>query len=105
MAKRTLIALVLVLSMLASFSVALADHRGPDSVITAKVEEAIEKAMPSMPDGMSPYTIDVYTIDGVVTLRGKMKGADHVKMAAEVAKKVPGVKSVKNNISLQGGGK
>lgn len=104
MAKRTLIALFLVFSMVVSFSVALADHRGPDSVITANVVEAIEKAMPSTPDGMNAYTIDVYTINGAVTLRGTMI-KDHIKMAEDVAKKVPGVKSVKNNIAVQRGGK
>lgn len=104
MAKRTLIALFLVFSMVAPFSVALADHRGPDSAITAKVEEAIEKVMPPTPDGMNPWTIDVYTVNGAVTLRGMMV-KDHIKMAEEAAKKVPGVKSVKNNISIQRSGK
>lgn len=101
MAKRMIIALALMFAMLASFSVALAEHRGPDSIITANVVEAIAKAMPPEPRGMDPYTIDVYTLDGVVTLRGKMKGLDHVKLAEEVAKKVPGVKAVKNNISIK----
>ncbi|OGR36151.1 MAG: hypothetical protein A2051_03240 [Desulfovibrionales bacterium GWA2_65_9] len=102
MTRRIILASFLVFSLLVvSFSVAQASHRGPDSIITANVEEALEKGMPATPDGMASYTIDVYTIDGVVTLRGKMQGMDHVKMAGEIAKKVAGVKSVKNNISVK----
>ena len=102
MTRRIVLASFLVFSlMVASFSVAQAAHRGPDSIITANVEEALEKGMPQEPDGMTSYTIDVYTVDGVVTLRGKMKSVDHVKMAAEITRKVAGVKSVKNNISVK----
>lgn len=102
MTKRIYISFFLVLSMLVSFSVAQASHRGPDSVITANVEAALEKGMPDEPDGMSSSTIDVYTINGVVTLRGKMDSLAHVKQAGEIAKNVTGVKSVKNNISVTG---
>lgn len=100
MTRRFVLASLFMFSlMLASFGVAQAMHLGPDSVITANVIEALTKNMPSEVDGMTSSTIDVYTVDGVVTLRGKMRG-DHVKMAAEIARKVEGVKSVKNNISI-----
>lgn len=100
MTRRIVIASFFAFSlMLASFSVAQAVHLGPDSVITANVIEALQKEMPDELDGMKSSSIDVYTVDGAVTLRGKMRG-DHVKMAAEIARKVAGVKSVKNNISI-----
>jgi hyperosmotically inducible protein len=45
--------------------------------------------------------IDVDSDKGVVTLKGKVTSADAKKRAEEVAKKVDGVKSVKNQLRVE----
>ncbi len=52
--------------------------------------------------GLSTMTgINVDSNDGVVTLKGKVDSADAKKKAGEIAKKVDGVKSVKNELRIE----
>src|SRR5262245_33087492 len=69
-----------------------------DSTITGKVKTALATDV-----GLKTLTgINVDTDnDGVVTLSGKVNSADQKKHAGEVAKKVNGVKSVKNNLTVE----
>ena len=62
-----------------------------------------------MPDGPTDFisgmrtmtNIDVDSNNGVVTLKGKVESADMKKKAAAIAKKVEGVKSVKNELKVE----
>jgi osmotically-inducible protein OsmY len=71
-----------------------------DSTITGKVKSALAADV-----GLKTVTsINVDTDKGgVVTLKGKVDSADIKKRAGEVAKKVNGVKSVKNQIEVKKG--
>lgn len=67
------------------------DDAGITTKVTAKLTADPE---------INPFKIDVDTIDGVVTLRGKVKD-EAVKMEAEkLARKTSGVKSVRNEIRV-----
>lgn len=102
MAKRIAFAAFLALSLLVSpFNAAQASHRGPDSVITANVEQALEKALPSDSMGTNSYRIDVFTSSGIVTLRGEVTSEANAKAAIAAAQAVPDVKSVVSNLSIR----
>jgi hyperosmotically inducible periplasmic protein len=67
------------------------------TALTTKVKTALASAA-----GVSTLTnIDVDSADGVVTLKGKVASAEMKKKAGEVAKKVDGVKSVKNQLVVE----
>ena len=67
------------------------------AALTTKVKTALASDA-----GLSTMTnIDVDSKDGVVTLKGKVDSADMKKKAGEVAKKVGGVKSVKNELKVE----
>jgi hyperosmotically inducible protein len=67
------------------------------ATLTTKVKSAL-----AADAGLSTMTnIDVDSKDGVVTLKGKVDSADLKKKAGEVAKKVSGVKSVKNELKIE----
>jgi hyperosmotically inducible periplasmic protein len=67
------------------------------ATLTTKVKTALASDA-----GLSTMTsIDVDSKDGVVTLKGKVDSADLKKKAGEVAKKVGGVKSVKNELRVE----
>ena len=67
------------------------------AALTTKVKTALAKD-----EGLKTLTnIDVDSKDGVVTLKGKVDSADLKKKAGEVAKKVSGVKSVKNELKVE----
>ena len=67
------------------------------AALTTKVKTALASDA-----GLSTMTnIDVDSKDGVVTLKGKVDSADLKKKAGEVAKKVSGVKSVKNELKVE----
>jgi len=70
-----------------------------DTTITGKVKTALATDV-----GLKTVTgINVDTDNnGVVTLKGKVDTADQKKRAEQVAKKVGGVKSVKNQIKVSG---
>jgi hyperosmotically inducible protein len=67
------------------------------AALTTKVKTALASDA-----GLSTMTnIDVDSKDGVVTLKGKVDSADMKKKAGDVAKKVSGVKSVKNELKVE----
>lgn len=67
-----------------------------DTVITTKVKTAIMQD----PD-LKVSEINVETYKGVVQLSGFVSSRAHITRAIEVARGVPGVKSVKNSIALR----
>jgi hyperosmotically inducible periplasmic protein len=67
------------------------------ATLTTKVKTALASDA-----GLSTMTgINVDSNDGVVTLKGKVDSADAKKKAGEIAKKVDGVKSVKNELRIE----
>ena len=67
------------------------------AALTTKVKTALAKD-----EGLKTMTsIDVDSKDGVVTLKGKVDSADLKKKAGDIAKKVSGVKSVKNELKVE----
>ena len=67
------------------------------ATLTTKVKTALANDA-----GMKTTTnIDVDSKDGVVTLKGKVDSADLKKKAGDIAKKVGGVKSVKNELKVE----
>ena len=67
------------------------------AALTTKVKTALASDA-----GLGTMTsIDVDSKDGVVTLKGKVDSADLKKKAGDVAKKVSGVKSVKNELKVE----
>lgn len=67
------------------------------AALTTKVKTALASDV-----GMRTMTnIDVDSDDGVVTLKGKVDTAEAKQKAEEIAKKVDGVKSVKNQLTVE----
>jgi hyperosmotically inducible protein len=67
------------------------------AALTTKVKTALASDA-----GLRTMTnIDVDSDNGVVTLKGKVDSADAKKKAGEIAKKVDGVKSVKNQLKVE----
>ena len=66
-----------------------------DAVITTKVKAAILDR-----PTLKLFEIKVNTFKGVVTLSGVVRSPSTINEAVEVARKVSGVKSVKNNMQL-----
>ena len=67
------------------------------AALTTKVKTALASDA-----GMRTMTnIDVDSADGVVTLKGKVDTADAKKKAEAIAKKVEGVKRVKNELTVE----
>jgi osmotically-inducible protein OsmY len=68
------------------------------ATLTGKVKSALAADV-----GLKTVTkIDVDSDNGIVTLKGKVDTADQKKRAEAVAKKVGGVKSVKNQLTVGG---
>jgi hypothetical protein len=68
------------------------------ATLTTKVKSALAADV-----GLKTVTgIDVDSDKGIVTLKGKVDTADQKKRAEAVAKKVSGVKSVKNQLKVGG---
>jgi hyperosmotically inducible periplasmic protein len=68
------------------------------ATLTTKVKSALAADV-----GLKTVTrIDVDSDKGIVTLKGKVDTADQKKRAEAVAKKVGGVKSVKNQLTVGG---
>jgi hyperosmotically inducible protein len=68
-----------------------------NAALTTKVKTALASDV-----GMRTVTsIDVDSNEGVVTLKGKVDSAEAKKKAGEIAKKVEGVKSVKNQLRVE----
>lgn len=66
-----------------------------DTTITTRVNHAMMKDKI-----VKARQIDVDTIDGHVTLTGAVATANEAKRATQIARGVPGVKSVSNNIQI-----
>jgi osmotically-inducible protein OsmY len=67
-----------------------------DSVITTKVKTAILEE-----PTLSSAEINVETFKGVVQLSGFVTSRDNIHKAAEIARGIEGVKSVKNDMRLK----
>ena len=68
-----------------------------NATLTTKVKSALAKD-----EGAKTMTnINVDSNNGVVTLKGKVDSAEAKKKAGEIAKKVEGVKSVKNELRVE----
>jgi hyperosmotically inducible periplasmic protein len=69
-----------------------------DSTLTTKVHTALANDV-----GMKTLTkINVDSDKGVVTLKGEVDSADTKRRAEEVARRVSGVSSVKNELKVKG---
>lgn len=66
-----------------------------DSTITTKVKTELVKD-----PVVKARKIDVDTLDGCVILTGVLETDDEAKRAVEIARRVPGVKNVKNNLQI-----
>jgi hyperosmotically inducible protein len=67
-----------------------------DSALTGKVKAAFAKD-----DDVKARDVQVETFKGTVQLSGFVNTAEEKSRAAQIAKGVPGVKSVKNNITVK----
>jgi hyperosmotically inducible protein len=68
-----------------------------NATLTGKVKSALA----SDAGAKTMTNINVDSNNGVVTLKGRVDTADAKKKAAEIAKKVEGVKSVKNELKVE----
>jgi hyperosmotically inducible periplasmic protein len=68
-----------------------------NATLTTKVKSALA----SDAGAKTMTNIDVDSNNGVVTLKGKVDSADMKKKAGDIAKKVEGVKSVKNELKVE----
>jgi hyperosmotically inducible periplasmic protein len=66
-----------------------------DAAITAQVKTAIAED-----DELSAMKINVDTADGVVTLNGTVNERTDIARATEVANDVDGVRSIRNNLTV-----
>jgi osmotically-inducible protein OsmY len=92
-----------VVTLLAAFTVYAAEpvKRSPgqyvdDKVITAKVKAALVED-----PGVKALQIKVESFEGVVQLSGFVDHPEQIRRAAEIAKGVEGVKSVKNDLTVR----
>jgi osmotically-inducible protein OsmY len=67
----------------------------PDAWLTAKAKVALMTT-----EGIRTTHLNVDTVKGVVTLHGQVPAADQKTKAAEVVKKLDGVKAVKNLLQV-----
>jgi hyperosmotically inducible periplasmic protein len=68
-----------------------------NATLTGKVKSALAKDV----GGKTMTNVNVDSDNGVVTLKGKVDSAEAKSKAAEIAKKVEGVKSVKNQLTVE----
>lgn len=67
----------------------------------ASLTTKVKSALASDAGAKTMTNINVDSNNGVVTLKGKVDSADMKKKAGEIAKKVEGVKSVKNQLTVE----
>ena len=94
-----LVCMTLVVAFLGCASTPTKESTGEyvdDSAITTKVKAAIFND-----PALKVFQINVETFKGEVQLSGYVDSAQHVEKAGEVARKVGGVKSVKNNLNVK----
>ena len=72
------------------------DESGSDAWITTKI-----KAKLTVDPQLNPFNIDVDTLDGVVTLSGRVKTADARDHAEELARETKGVLAVDNDLQVE----
>jgi hyperosmotically inducible protein len=70
-----------------------------DATLTAKVKSALAADV-----GLSTLNINVDSSGNTVTLKGNVDSADKKKRAEEVARKVDGVATVRNELAVKSGG-
>jgi hyperosmotically inducible periplasmic protein len=70
-----------------------------DATLTAKVKSALAADV-----GLSTVSINVDSSGNTVTLKGNVDSADKKKRAEEVARKVDGVATVRNELTVKSGG-
>jgi osmotically-inducible protein OsmY len=68
-----------------------------NATLTGKVKTALAKDV----GGKTMTNVNVDSDNGVVTLKGRVESADAKKKAGDIAKKVEGVKSVKNQLTVE----
>ena len=73
-----------------------AQSKTDDAAVDAKVRGAMATDV-----GMKTLRINVDVDQGVVTLKGKVDSEETRRKAAEVARKVSGVKSVNNELEVE----
>jgi len=69
-----------------------------DATLTAKVKSALAADV-----GLSTLKIDVDSAGNTVTLKGTVDSADKKQRAEEVARKVDGVATVRNQLAVKSG--
>lgn len=67
-----------------------------DSIITTKVKAAIFDDM-----ALKTFQINVKTYQGTVQLSGFVDSSEHARMAGDIARKVEGVKEVRNDLIVK----
>jgi osmotically-inducible protein OsmY len=85
-------------TLLLSFLLALSSEAlagAPDAWITARTKIALLTA-----EGMSVFDVGVDTIDGTVSLHGKVTSEAEKRKAEEITRAVPGVKEVRNLLQV-----
>jgi osmotically-inducible protein OsmY len=70
-----------------------------DATLTTKVKSALAADV-----GLSTLKIDVDSAGSTVTLKGTVDSADKKQRAEEVARKVDGVATVRNQLQVKAGG-
>jgi hyperosmotically inducible protein len=70
-----------------------------DATLTTKVKSALAADV-----GLSTLKIDVDSAGSTVTLKGTVDSADKKQRAEEVARKVDGVATVRNQLTVKSGG-
>jgi hyperosmotically inducible protein len=94
-----LVLLMLIATLLGCASTSKQEGTGEyvdDSVITTKVKSAL-----AVDDFLKSFEISVETYKGIVQLTGFVDSQKAVDKAAEVARGVKGVKSVKNDLNVK----
>ncbi len=100
----TALLLFLAIAALAFVAARLRPARsGGDAEITAAVNAALATAL-SREYPLATLQVDVKTFDGVVILGGFVREYEQVKRVVEIARGIPGVKSVDNRVSIRSDG-
>ena len=94
-----IVQLCLILGCVSSPSQPRKEQKYHDVSLTTKVYEAILDE-PSL----RPFDINVRTQKGVVELSGYVNSRDDMDKAIEVARKIEGIKSIKNDMQIQATG-
>lgn len=98
------IVLLLIAQIILSSCASTARYEGSreqfdDIIITTKVHEAILDEL-----SLRPFDINVRTIKGVVELSGLVNSRDDMDKAIAIARKIEGVKLVRNDMRTYGTG-